>query len=113
MQETIGYLTVDNALADYAELLLALRLQLNVSQVVTFGGSYGALLSAWMRFRYPQIVTGAIASAAPTHFFGDTYGWAAAATAAFAARSVNCSTSIRSLFGRLFEEAQQNKTNDW
>lgn len=54
-----GYLTVEQALADYADLLLHVKKSWPAaanSQVVAFGGSYGGMLAAWMRIKYPWII---------------------------------------------------------
>lgn len=67
----LGYLSSEQALSDFVELIDYLQDNYSVSSdlkkvpVVAFGGSYGGMLSAWLRMKYPNSVVGAIASSAP------------------------------------------------
>lgn len=65
------YLSHEQALADYARFLYHFKYNESVvnSAVIAFGGSYGGMLSAWMRMKYPSVIDGAISASAPIFAF--------------------------------------------
>jgi lysosomal Pro-X carboxypeptidase len=72
--QNMGYLTTEQAMADYASLIWELKQELNDQHmpVVGFGGSYGGMLATWFRLKYPHLMDGAIAASAPIwSFFGE------------------------------------------
>ena len=68
----LKYLSPHQALADFAQLAHYLRFQYNFAPVIAWGGSYGGMLAAWFRIKFPHIVTGSIASSAPLFHFNGT-----------------------------------------
>lgn len=67
----LGYLHSAQALADFVYVIEHIQ---TINQyftnayknpVIAFGGSYGGMLSAWLRMKYPASVIGAVASSAP------------------------------------------------
>eukprot|EP00290_Baffinella_frigidus_P004984 CAMPEP_0180119414 /NCGR_PEP_ID=MMETSP0986-20121125/1975_1 /TAXON_ID=697907 /ORGANISM="non described non described, Strain CCMP2293" /LENGTH=404 /DNA_ID=CAMNT_0022058425 /DNA_START=12 /DNA_END=1223 /DNA_ORIENTATION=- len=73
-QGCMKYLTTEQALADSAALLRVLRAgglpwDTPAGSVVGFGGSYGGMLAAWFRLKYPFLVDGVIAASAPIWAF--------------------------------------------
>jgi dipeptidyl-peptidase-2 len=69
--DKIAYLSVEQTMADYAVFLTRFKHMHNLTDdrnpVIAFGGSYGGILAAYMRFKYPNLVQGAIAASAPIY----------------------------------------------
>ena len=58
-KDNIKYLTVDQTLMDYTYLiqnLKAVNPNYKYSPVFAFGGSYGGMLAAWYRMKFPHII---------------------------------------------------------
>jgi dipeptidyl-peptidase-2 len=69
-QPNIQYLSIEQALADYAYLIEDMRKHFKAParSVIAFGGSYGGQLATYMRFKYPNQVLGSVAASAPIYW---------------------------------------------
>lgn len=98
-RDYIKYLTSEQALADYAYMINTFKEQIPGSKnspVIVFGGSYGGMLSAWFRMKYPNLAAGAIAASAPIwQFIIDCDGFARVNTETFKKASPVCPALIR------------------
>ena len=63
-QDCMSFSSSQQALADFVTLLDFINPQ-SVRPVIAFGGSYGGMLSSWLRMKYPDMIAGAIAGSAP------------------------------------------------
>lgn len=56
---------------DFVDLVKFIRTEYKMEDkaCVTFGGSYGGMLSAWLRQKYPHVFQGALSASAPTLYF--------------------------------------------
>jgi len=72
IRDHMDYLTTEQAMADYAGLIMELKAEFDPNEqiaIVGFGGSYGGMLGSWFRMKYPHLVDGVIAGSAPIWSF--------------------------------------------
>ncbi|XP_051150124.1 uncharacterized protein LOC127264672 [Andrographis paniculata] len=96
----LGFLNSQQAMADFAVLIRSLKKNLSseASPVVAFGGSYGGMLAAWFRLKYPHVAIGALASSAPILQFDKITPWTSfydAVSQDFKEASSNCFQVIK------------------
>ena len=63
--ESLQYLSSEQALADLADFRQAMVAKFNLNQNnkwIAFGGSYPGALAAWFRLKYPHLVIGMLFS---------------------------------------------------
>ena len=114
------YMTHEQAVADYAVLALSLAQNASLAgvpaqPVILFGGSYGGMLAAWMRYKHPATFAGAIAASAPLATFSgttpaydpETY-WRVVTADASAAHGAApaCAANVRAAFAAIYDAAQ-------
>ncbi|GIX78186.1 dipeptidyl peptidase 2 [Caerostris extrusa] len=102
----LGLLSVSQAISDYAFLLKNFKETHGAEKcpVIAFGGSYGGQLAAYMRFKYPNIIHGAIVSSTPFYqVAGETSGdiFFQKVTKDFSDVSPKCELRVRSAFSQL------------
>ncbi|PSS21024.1 Lysosomal Pro-X carboxypeptidase [Actinidia chinensis var. chinensis] len=110
--KTLGYLNSQQALADFAVLIRSLKKNYSseASPVVVFGGSYGGMLAAWFRLKYPHIAIGALASSAPILQFDDITPWSSfydAVSKDYKDASLNCYEVIKGSWQELEDLSAQ------
>ncbi|KAK2576844.1 hypothetical protein KPH14_005476 [Odynerus spinipes] len=113
-----GYLTSQQAIADYVDLIEDLRSKeiTKKSPVIVFGGSYGGMLSAWMRMKYPHIVQGAIAASAPIlQFTGITSceSFARIATSSYRAAHKECPKLVQKSWNVIMNITSDDEGKKW
>ncbi|EDV27532.1 uncharacterized protein TRIADDRAFT_21030 [Trichoplax adhaerens] len=109
--KNLGLLTSEQALADYAVLLTSLKKSLNANKckVVAFGGSYGGMLTAWMRLKYPNIIDAGLAASAPLYMAGGVVSpnfFFPAVTKDYQDANPKCVPNIRKAFSAVLEMAK-------
>jgi len=106
-RDHLDMLTVEQAMLDYVDLIKMIKNTegLQDRAVIVGGGSYGGMLAAWLRMKYPQWFQGALAASAPILFFDghvDPYAYDDIATGVYAKADAQCPNYIKDGWDQLF-----------
>jgi len=113
------YLSSQQALADYATLIAHIREMYGTfsTPLISFGGSYGGMLTAWFRMKYPTVVDGALAASAPILQFYNTGVsfdiFNEIVTADFAGAAKGCDKGISDAFSEINARGADKKGLDY
>lgn len=115
------YLTLQQVMMDYVELLKFIRYQYGAMDkpCIVFGGSYGGMLAAWLRMKFPHVFQGALAASAPILYFKDAptappTRFGDMITESFKNVSANCSDTIKQSFTAMMDiKKRGNKDGSW
>jgi len=102
----LGLLSVEQALADDASLILKMKERYDTpgSPVVALGGSLAGTLAYMLRQKYPHVVSMALASSAPILGYPDLtspFGWYRVATHTYESQAPGCPAAVRRAFSTL------------
>ena len=102
-RDKIGYLSIEQAIADYALVIQHIKAKLGATDnpVIVLGGSYGGMLSAYFRFKYPNVVDAALAASAPIYLaagLANNHSFWEVVTADFQAANEECPNRVKSAF---------------
>jgi len=70
-QDNVRYLNIEQTMTDYVKFMKFFRQEngMELTPCIAFGGSYGGMLAAWLRMKFPETFQGAVASSAPIRYF--------------------------------------------
>lgn len=101
----LRYLASTQAVSDFANVIVQIKKEKRISKVVSFGGSYGGMLTAWLRIKYPQVVDVAVAASAPLPMMAQSHKMPKAffqiVTEDFALANEKCPDIVRTAFKKL------------
>ncbi|XP_002523750.2 lysosomal Pro-X carboxypeptidase [Ricinus communis] len=109
---TLGYLSSEQALADYAQVVTDVKKKLSAENcpAIAVGASYGGMLAAWFRLKYPHIVIGSLASSSPILYFDDITpqnGYHVVVTKDYRDTSESCYNTIKQSWSEIDRVAAQ------
>lgn len=106
--DKVGFLTTEQAMADYATMLVALKPQYKFGRVLAVGGSYGGMLAFQVRYKYPHIWHAALAASAPILEFMNVPGYDYGSFNAIIANDYSkanpqCTSNLRAAFKQVVQ----------